>query len=113
MVGLQEKKIILGVANIWSDLKGLAVFFELSKLIPVNYKIVLIGLNKSQIKLLPKNILGIERTENEEELVDLDDLTNIDVKSIVLSNYDDTESFRKFKEYAKKLNIKDTPIHIN
>jgi hypothetical protein len=51
--------------------------------------------------------------DDEEELVDLDDLTNIDVKSIVLSNYDDTESFRKFKEYAKKLNIKDTPIHIN
>jgi len=47
------------------------------------------------------------------ELVDLDDLTNADVKSIVMSNYDDTESFRKFKEYAKKLNIKDVPIHIN
>ncbi len=66
---LQDKKIILGVANIWSDLKGLAVFFELSKLIPENYKIVLIGLNERQIKLLPKNIVGIKRTENEEELV--------------------------------------------
>ena len=61
-------KVILGVANTWDKRKGLAEFLKLSQLLPNEYKIVLIGLNTRQIKLLPENILGIKRTANQTEL---------------------------------------------
>lgn len=65
-----EKKVILGVASVWDKKKGLDTFLQLSKELDEDYKIVLIGLSKSQIKQLPKSILGVERTENVQELVE-------------------------------------------
>lgn len=67
--GLRNKKIILGVASVWDKKKGLDTFMELSKVLDKNYQIVLIGLSNKQIKRLPKNITGISRTENVQELV--------------------------------------------
>lgn len=65
---LQDKKIVLGVATAWGERKGLNDFIELSKMLDTNYKIVLVGLTKKQINKLPKEILGIERTNNLSEL---------------------------------------------
>ena len=65
------KQIILGVANIWEERKGLNDFIKISNLLPKEYQIVLIGLNDNQIKSLPKNILGIKRTNNVKELVEI------------------------------------------
>ena len=65
---VEDKKIILGVASVWDKRKGLDVFIKLSKQLNSEYKIVLIGLNKKQIKQLPDNIVGISRTENVQEL---------------------------------------------
>lgn len=64
----EDKKIILGVAAVWDKRKGLKDFIELSKIIDNSYIIVLVGLNKKQIKKLPNNMIGITRTENVEEL---------------------------------------------
>lgn len=66
---IDNQKILLGVAGAWSYRKGLNYFIELSKLISDKYKIVLIGLSKKQIKLLPLSIIGIEHTESISELV--------------------------------------------
>lgn len=63
-----DKKILLGVASVWEKRKGLDDFIQLSKLISTDYMIVLIGLNNKQLKLLPKNIIGIRHTSNAEEL---------------------------------------------
>ncbi len=68
---LSGKKIILGVASVWNNRKGLEDFISLSKKIDDNKKIVLVGLNKSQIADLPDNIIGIERTNNIGELADI------------------------------------------
>ena len=67
--GIKNKKVILGVASVWDKKKGLDTFIEISKQLDNEYQIVLIGLNKKQIKKLPSNIIGITRTENVEELV--------------------------------------------
>ena len=67
--GIEDKKVILGVASIWDKRKGLDTFIELSKELDDQYQIVLIGLNKKQIEQLPTNIIGISRTENVQELV--------------------------------------------
>ncbi|NOR28395.1 MAG: glycosyltransferase [Lutibacter sp.] len=66
---LPKTNIILGVASIWDKRKGLADFIKLRESISNKFQIVLIGLNDSQIKKLPKGIVGIQRTESIEELV--------------------------------------------
>lgn len=69
--GLEEKKLILGVASVWTDRKGLRDFYELDKLTDENTKIVLVGLNEKQITQLPKNIMGITRTHDPRELAEI------------------------------------------
>ena len=68
MLNLNDKKVILGVASVWDDKKGLDTFIRLSKDINKDYRIVLIGLSKEQIEKLPDDILGIERTKTLSEL---------------------------------------------
>lgn len=66
--GLQNKKVILGVATAWSERKGLNEFKELANLLDEDYKVVLLGLNAEQINDLPQNILGLSATDTLEEL---------------------------------------------
>lgn len=68
---IEGKRIILGVANIWSHRKGLQDFIKLSRILNRDDIIFLVGLSKKQISNLPKNIIGIERTENIKELAQL------------------------------------------
>lgn len=68
---IESKFLIFGLATTWSRRKGLDDFIKLSENIDENAIIILVGLNKSQIKTLPKNIIGLQRTENQQELVDL------------------------------------------
>lgn len=67
----KDKKVVLGVASIWEERKGLKVFFNLARTLDENYVIVLVGLNKRQMKQMLPNMIGIERTENKDELVEL------------------------------------------
>ena len=67
-LNLYNSFLILGVSSVWTERKGLSDFVELRKLLPKNYSIVLIGLTSKQIKVLPEGIIGIERTNNVEEL---------------------------------------------
>lgn len=70
-MGIDNKFIILGVANVWSERKGLKDFLKLSEKLSDQYRIVLVGLSSKQIKILPSNIIGIERTESVEQLAEL------------------------------------------
>lgn len=65
---LDNKKLILGVANIWEERKGLDVFIRLAKELSDDYRIVLIGTNDEINKTLPDNVVSIHRTYNQEEL---------------------------------------------
>lgn len=71
----KDKKIVLGVANVWSEKKGLNTFIKLSKELDNSlYQIVLVGLNSKQIRALQKTapkILRIKRTNDINELVEL------------------------------------------
>jgi len=68
---LQSKVIILGVANVWNDRKGLSDFINLRNVLDNNYTIVLVGLSKKQIKKMPSGIIGIERTADQHELAQI------------------------------------------
>lgn len=69
--GLIGKKIILGVASVWDERKGLNDFIKLADLIDSDTRIVLVGVNKKQKKHLPKNIVAIEKTNNAKELAEI------------------------------------------
>lgn len=68
---LEDKTILLGVASIWHDRKGLWLFNELADILDNSYKIVLVGITQKQKKLLSNNIITIFRTENLNELADI------------------------------------------
>lgn len=68
---LQGKHIFLGVASIWSKEKGLKDFIQLARLLREDEVIVLVGIKPKEQRLLPKNIIGIARTENTRQLAEL------------------------------------------
>jgi glycosyltransferase involved in cell wall biosynthesis len=69
--GIGNKRMILGVASVWTERKGYNYFMELSKELDENYQIVMVGVTEKQKKKLPSNILGIIRTNNVQELVEI------------------------------------------
>ena len=70
-VGIENKKIILGVAFEWEKRKGLDVFLWLSKCLSDDYRIVLVGTNDAIDKLLPNNIISIHKTHDQDELAQI------------------------------------------
>lgn len=87
---LENKTIILGVASPWTEEKGIKDFIELSKKMDEKYKIVLVGLNNKQLKDIPSNILGLIRTNNVEELVDIYNSADVFVNPTYADNYPTT-----------------------
>ena len=86
----QDKKIILGVAAVWDKRKGLNIFIELSKYLERDYQIILVGLSQTQIRNLPCNIIGIERTNDIHELVELYSAAYVFVNPTLEDNYPTT-----------------------
>lgn len=85
-----NKKIVLGVAAIWDRRKGLSTFIELAKYLSDAYQIILIGLSKDQIKQLPSNIIGIEKTDSVKELTEFYTAANVFVNPTLEDNYPTT-----------------------
>lgn len=83
----KDKKIVLGVANVWELRKGLSQFYKLESLLSEDYQIVLVGLTKLQKRNCPSSIIAILKTENKSELVKVYGRAN------VLLNCSQEESF--------------------
>lgn len=86
----KDKKIILGVASVWTEKKGYNTFLELSKMISENEIIIMVGLTKRQKNNLPNNIIGIERTENVNDLVSIYSMADIFVNPTLEDTYPTT-----------------------
>lgn len=67
-LGIAEKYVLLGVASAWDGRKGLKDYIKLAERLPEDTIIILVGLTKEQISILPDNIIGIECTEDQREL---------------------------------------------
>ncbi len=92
--GLEDKKIILGVANGWNKRKGLDDFVELSHLISkanrTDLKVVLVGLTDAQIKAIKNtapDILALPRTSNAKELAKIYSAADVFVNPTYEDNY--------------------------
>ena len=85
--GVSDKYMLLGVSSAWDDMKGLSDYIKLSSMLGDNYKIVLVGLTKRQLSRLPNNIIGIERTNSVQELVDIYSAADLYVNLSYCENY--------------------------
>lgn len=85
--GLGDKRIILGLASIWSKEKGWDDFIEMAKMLNDNELIVLVGVSEKQQEQLPNNIVGIRRTENVQQLAELYSAADVFVNPTWQDNY--------------------------
>ena len=85
--GLENKKIVLGVASAWSKSKGLYDFITLAQILPDDYKIVMVGLKDEQMCLIPENILAIKRTNNLQELAEIYAAADVFLNATYNDNY--------------------------
>lgn len=87
---VSDKKMLLGVANVWEKRKGFDDFIELRSKLSDEYEIILVGLSKKQISILPKGVTGFERTDSVEQLVDLYNQADIFLNLTYEDNYPTT-----------------------
>lgn len=66
--GIEDKIMLLGVANGMDKWKGLPDFIKLSKMLNDQYVIVLVGVKEKDIDSLPDNVIGLAKTNNQKEL---------------------------------------------
>lgn len=71
-----HNKVILGVASNWYR-KGLKDFYKLRTMLNEDFSIVIVGVNDKELRSLPKNIIGIKRTDNVNDLTDLYSTANV------------------------------------
>lgn len=74
-----DKFIILAVARDWAygDRKGLDDYLRLSRLLKEDEIIVLVGMSKSMIEKMPRNIIGLERIHDKCKLINLYSRANV------------------------------------
>ena len=66
---IKDKKIILSVADGFDEQKGLPTLLAVAKVAPADWQFLIIGIEKRYMKLLPDNVIGMERTSNQQELI--------------------------------------------
>lgn len=90
-LNIGDKKVILGVAMPWSVRKGLPDMIRLSIMLPQEkYQMILVGLNKNQLKKLPPNIIGIRRLDSIEQLSEFYSLANVFINPTYEDNFPTT-----------------------
>lgn len=85
--GLNGKFVILGVASPWNTRKGLDDFYRLHSMLSDDYTIILVGLNQKQVENLPEGIIGITRTESQEELAEYYSMADVFVNLSYLDTF--------------------------
>ncbi len=89
-LNMGNKKMVLGVAALWEDRKGLKDMIAMAKMLGDGYKIVLVGLSEEQIRSLPNGITGIRRTDSVKELAELYTAADVYVNPTYEDNYPTT-----------------------
>lgn len=85
--GVKDRKLILAVASSWSQRKGYEHVIEISKRLPNEYKVCMIGLNERQMKNTPDNVLKIQRTYDQKELVEFYSAADVFINSTLEDNF--------------------------
>ncbi len=89
-LGLKNQFVVLGVANVWERRKGLAYFRKLAEMLPDDIRIVLIGLDRKQRRSLPEGVIGLEKTENAQQLAEYYTMADVFVNATLEDNFPTT-----------------------
>ena len=65
------KHTVITVADRWTDANGYDEIIRLSRILPDDIQVVMVGLDGRQLKNLPKRIVGVGHTNNVQQLVEL------------------------------------------
>ena len=87
---LDGKFVILGVASPWNTRKGLDDFCRMRTMLSNEYAIVMVGLTPKQIEKLPDGIIGIARTESQQELAEYYSMADVFVNLTYLDTFPTT-----------------------
>ena len=87
---LENKFIVLGVASGWSKRKGLTFFHQLSEHLSENYQIIVVGVTGKQKQEMPRNIIGITRTNNVQELAEIYSAADVFINPTLEDNFPTT-----------------------
>ena len=69
--GIENKKLILGVASEWTERKGLQDIVSLANILPSDeYAFIVIGLNKKQLSTIDSKVIGLGRMKSKQELLE-------------------------------------------
>ena len=86
-MGLENKKIVLGVAVGWEETKGLPDILELRKILDDTYVIVLVGATKKQIQSFPDGVIGLPRVGSQTELAQIYTAADVFINPTHQDNY--------------------------
>lgn len=90
-LNLEDKFIVLGVSsNGFAGRKGLTDFIKLSQILSSKFQIIMVGLKEEEKNNLPGNIIGLTRTANVEELVDLYNAADVFINPTYSDNFPTT-----------------------
>lgn len=98
---IRFKYVVLGVAAPFNERKGFSDYVSLSKILPEEYGIIMVGLTSEQKARLPRNIIGIERTQDVNELAALYSLADV----FLNMTYEDTFSMTNLEAMSCGLPI--------
>ena len=87
-IELIGRNIILGVAAVWEERKGLKDIIRLSEL--TDAQIIIVGVNEKQKEAIPDSIIAYSRTDNVEELRKLYAVADIYINTTYEDNYPTT-----------------------
>ncbi|MFM2195910.1 MAG: hypothetical protein RL092_1510 [Bacteroidota bacterium] len=90
--GITAPKVILTMARPWSRKKGFFDILQLSELLAESHtaaevQVVMVGINNREKRYLPKNVVGIHRTENPSDLCALYNLADVYLNASVEESF--------------------------
>jgi len=84
---VEGRKVVLCVALVFDERKGFNYVLDLASKLDKNWVILVVGLDKDQLKILPANIIGYEKVENALELAELYNVADVFCNPTIGDNY--------------------------
>lgn len=87
---LEGKFMVLGVADGYGQRKGIPEFNKLSERFSDDVKIVMVGLTENEKKQISSKIIGMGRTSNQQELIDIYSTADVFINPTYEDNFPTT-----------------------
>lgn len=78
---------VLAVSNVWNKDKGFDDILKLREILSNEYEMTIVGVTKQQLNSLPQGIVGIERTQDVQELVALYSKADVFINPTYADNF--------------------------